>query len=67
MQHVISNIQKDGVVWLQDNVIRTYRPSSTDFVHALHKVFTYYFIYYYNYFYIIFNLHSLCLMGGIYS
>jgi len=39
MQQVISKIQKDGVVWLQDSVLRTYRPSPTDFVHALHKVY----------------------------
>lgn len=32
-------IQKDGVEWLQDSVLRTYRPSPTDFVHALHKVY----------------------------
>lgn len=38
MQYVISQIQKDGVAWLQDSVLRTYRPSPTDFVHALHKV-----------------------------
>lgn len=38
MQHVISKIQNDGVVWLQDNVLKIYRPSPTDFVHALHKV-----------------------------
>lgn len=39
MQHVISKIQKDGIVWLQDTVLRTYRPAPTDFVHALHKVY----------------------------
>jgi len=39
MQQVISKIQKDGVVWLQESVLRTYRPSPTDFVHALHKVY----------------------------
>lgn len=39
MQLVISKIQKDGVVWLQDHVLRTYRPSPTDFIHALHKVY----------------------------
>lgn len=38
MQQVISKIQKDGVVWLQDSVLRTYRPTPTDFVHALHKI-----------------------------
>jgi len=44
MQHVISKIQKDGVIWLQENVLRTYRPSPTDFVHALHKVYLILFI-----------------------
>lgn len=39
MQLVISKIQKEGVVWLQDHVLRTYRPSPTDFIHALHKVY----------------------------
>lgn len=38
MQQVISKIQKNGVVWLQESVLKTYRPSPTDFVHALHKV-----------------------------
>ncbi|XP_050534872.1 integrator complex subunit 1-like isoform X2 [Daktulosphaira vitifoliae] len=38
MQHAISKIQKDGVIWLHDNVIKIYRPSPTDFVHALHKI-----------------------------
>lgn len=42
MQHIISKIQNDGVVWLQDSVLRIYRPSPTDFVHALHKVYTIY-------------------------
>lgn len=39
MQHIISKIQNDGVVWLQDSVLKIYRPSPTDFVHALHKVY----------------------------
>ncbi|KAL5232641.1 hypothetical protein ACI65C_000051 [Semiaphis heraclei] len=38
MQQVISKIQKNGVVWLQESVLKTYRPSPTDFVHALHKI-----------------------------
>lgn len=38
MQNVISTIQNDGVVWLQDSALRIYRPSPSDFVHALHKV-----------------------------
>lgn len=38
MQHVISKIQNDGVVWLQDSVLKIYRPSPSDFVHSLHKV-----------------------------
>ncbi|XP_050427828.1 integrator complex subunit 1 isoform X2 [Adelges cooleyi] len=38
MQHAISKIQKDGVVWLHDVVTKVYRPSPTDFVHSLHKI-----------------------------
>ncbi|VVC44914.1 Hypothetical protein CINCED_3A009720 [Cinara cedri] len=38
VQHIISKIQKKGVVWLQEMAIRIYRPSPTDFVHALHKI-----------------------------
>lgn len=38
MQHVISKIQKDGVVWLQDSVMKAYRPTASEFSHALHKV-----------------------------
>lgn len=56
MQHVISKIQKDGVVWLQESVIKTYRPSPTDFVHALHKVCVMFIIVFY--IYVLFTLFS---------
>lgn len=39
MQQVISKIQQDGVVWLQESVLRTYRPAPGEFVRALHKVY----------------------------
>ncbi|KAL4148797.1 hypothetical protein QTP88_002952 [Uroleucon formosanum] len=38
MQQVISKIQQDGVVWLQESVLRTYRPAPGEFVRALHKI-----------------------------
>lgn len=41
MQHIISKIQKDGVAWLQESGLKMYRPSPTEFVHALHKVYKY--------------------------
>lgn len=45
MQHIIAKIQQDGVVWLQDIVLSTYRPAPTDYVHALHKVYILFSIY----------------------
>lgn len=48
MQHVISTIQNDGVVWLQDSALRIYRPSPSDFVHALHKVCILFILTYYS-------------------
>jgi len=58
MQQVISKIQKDGVVWLQESVLRTYRPAPTDFVHALHKVYILFVIY--SNFYLLFSCILNC-------
>ncbi|KAG8306433.1 Integrator complex subunit 1 [Homalodisca vitripennis] len=38
MQLTVAGIQNDAVWWLQETAIRIYRPSATEFVHALHKV-----------------------------
>ncbi|XP_054283630.1 integrator complex subunit 1-like [Macrosteles quadrilineatus] len=38
MQSLVAGIQNDAVWWLQETALRIYRPSPTDFVHALHKV-----------------------------
>uniref|UniRef100_A0A1B6EU77 Uncharacterized protein n=1 Tax=Cuerna arida TaxID=1464854 RepID=A0A1B6EU77_9HEMI len=38
MQMTVAGIQNDAVWWLQETALRIYRPSATEFVHALHKV-----------------------------
>lgn len=38
MQQSVAGIQNDAVWWLQETALRIYRPSASDFVHALHKV-----------------------------
>jgi hypothetical protein len=38
MQSTVAGIENDAVWWLQETALRIYRPSATDFVHALHKV-----------------------------
>lgn len=38
MQQLVAGIQNDAVWWLQETALRIYRPSASDFVHALHKV-----------------------------
>lgn len=38
MQMTIAGIQSDAVWWLQETALRVYRPNTSDFVHALHKV-----------------------------
>ncbi|CAG9856871.1 unnamed protein product [Phyllotreta striolata] len=37
-QGQVSQIQRESVSWLHDSALRTYRPNSNDFNHALHKV-----------------------------
>lgn len=38
MQLTVAGIQSDAIWWLQETALRVYRPSSSDFVHALQKV-----------------------------
>ncbi|PSN34193.1 Integrator complex subunit 1 [Blattella germanica] len=37
-QLMVAKIESDAVRWLQETVPRMYRPSATEFAHALHKV-----------------------------
>lgn len=38
MQMIIASIQSDCVWWLQEAALGIYKPTATDFIHALTKV-----------------------------
>lgn len=38
MQMSVANIESDAVWWFHENALRVYKPTTSDFVHALHKV-----------------------------
>lgn len=44
MQMAVANIESDAVWWFHENAYRVYKPSTNDFVHALHKVISYSFL-----------------------
>lgn len=38
MQRIVANIESDAARWFHETAYRIYKPSTNDFVHALHKV-----------------------------
>lgn len=40
MQSIVANIESDAAWWFHETAYRIYKPSTNDFVHALHKVYT---------------------------